>query len=95
MGKDLAGMQNRPAGEVFECKYAGLPGGCGETVHCKSCTIRKTVMATTKSGSPCFRVPAYMDLGDYLNRKSLRFLVSTQQVGEVVVLRIDDAEPTT
>jgi hypothetical protein len=33
-------------GEAMECGYARLPGGCGRTVHCETCTIRNAVTAT-------------------------------------------------
>ena len=88
--EDLSELQNHPpAGEVFECFYAKSSEGCGETVHCKSCTIRNTVLATATTGVTHTRVPAYMDLGSEVGEKSIRFFVSTQQVGEFVLLRVD------
>jgi len=30
-------------GELMGCRYAVLEGGCGDTVHCPECSIRKTV----------------------------------------------------
>ena len=92
-GKDQAELRQRPIGEVFQCANADLPGGCGETIHCKSCTIRNAILETARSGAPCLRVPAYMDLGDQIERRSVRFLISTRLAGEVVLLRIDDVEP--
>jgi PAS domain-containing protein len=86
-------VQGRLAGEVFSCKYSKLPGGCGQTVHCKTCTIRKTVAGTFESGRPSIRIPAYMDLGDIVDVKTTRFLISTEKVGSGVLLRIDDAQP--
>lgn len=91
--KEPGELLDRPLGEVFECAYANNPGGCGETVHCKSCTIRQTVMETASTGRPGVRVPAYMDLGDQIEHKSIRFLISTELAGEVVLLRIEEAEP--
>jgi PAS domain-containing protein len=88
---DLQDVVGRFGGEVFSCKYASLPDGCGETIHCKTCTIRNTVTSTFESGEPAFRVPAYMDLGDLTGIKSIRFIISTEKVGNFVLLRIDDA----
>ena len=90
--KGLAELQNLPVGEVFECAYAYLPGGCGEPVHCKSCTIRSAVLDTARSGRSCSRVPAYMDLGDQTGQRSVRYLISTELAGGVVLLRIDDVQ---
>ena len=33
-------------GEAMECLHAGLPGGCGRTIHCETCTIKNLVMRT-------------------------------------------------
>jgi hypothetical protein len=90
VGKELAQIQGRSGGEVFECMYAELPGGCGETIHCKSCTVRKAVTETAATGHARFKIPAYMDLGDLINNKSVHFLISTEKVGEMVLLRIDE-----
>lgn len=91
--KGLGEMQDRLGGEVFSCKYSQLPGGCGQTVHCKTCTIRITVTKTFESGRPYTRVPAYMDLGDYTGDRTIKFLISTEKVESVVFLRIDDVQP--
>lgn len=39
-------------GEAMECAYARLPQGCGNTVHCLTCTIRKAVEATAALRHP-------------------------------------------
>lgn len=93
VSKDLGEMQDRLGGEVFSCKYSRLPGGCGQTLHCKTCTIRITVTKTFESGKSYNRVPAYMDLGDYTGDKTIRFLISTEKIESVVFLRIDNAQP--
>lgn len=33
-------------GEAMECKYARLPEGCGQTIHCEACSIRRLVQKT-------------------------------------------------
>lgn len=86
-------LAGRLGGEVFECKHAKLPGGCGQTIHCKSCTIRQTVNRTHATGEPCTHVPAYMDLGDLVDSRRVRFLISTEKAGDVVLLRIDEVAP--
>lgn len=93
VSQDMSQIEGRLGGEVFECKYAKLPGGCGRTIHCKTCTIRKTVTKTHETGESCTRVPAYMDLGDIIDVTTIRFLISTEKVNDVVLLRIDDAQP--
>ena len=93
LSTEVNAIQGRLGGEVFECKYAKSPGGCGHTICCKTCTIRKTVMQTAETGESHFRVPAYMDLGDICDTRTVKFLISTEKVNDVVLLRIDDAQP--
>jgi hypothetical protein len=93
ISKDLSAIEGRLAGEVFECKCAKLPGGCGRTRHCKTCTIRRTVTKTAETGERCFRVPAFIDLADISKDMTIRFLISTEKVGDVVLLRIEEAQP--
>jgi len=93
ISEDLTGMQNSPpVGEVFECIYSKSSTGCGETLHCKSCTIRNTVLATVTTGINYERIPAYMDLDAEAGQKAVRFLISTQRIGEFVLLRIHDVK---
>jgi len=88
--KDPASVRGRYAGDAIECSYAHKGGGCGKTMHCRACTIRRTVLDTYASGKPFFRVPAYTDIAVFAESKPMRFLISTEKVGELVMLRIDD-----
>ncbi|RPH51479.1 MAG: PAS domain-containing protein [Desulfobacteraceae bacterium] len=90
LGKKPEEIDGYLGGDVFDCKYAGLPGGCGNTIHCKSCTIRNTVSATLQSGKSHVRVPAYPDLYHITCENKVRFLITTERVGNTVLLRIDE-----
>ena len=50
LGKKVEEIENFKGGDAMECAYARLPGGCGNTYHCKTCTIRNSVMETFKTG---------------------------------------------
>ncbi|MCJ7776462.1 MAG: hypothetical protein MUP08_08760, partial [Desulfobulbaceae bacterium] len=65
-------------------------GGCGNTVHCKSCTIRNTVTDTLQSGKSNIKVPAYPDLHHITGDNRIRFLITTERAAEAVLLRIDE-----
>jgi hypothetical protein len=84
--KDFVGFRG---GDVFECAYASLPGGCGETIHCEACTIRNTVMDTFKTGKSHLKTPAYLLQGIPDNYHEIQFEISTEKVKDVVLLRID------
>ena len=61
LGKTLPDLQGYKGGDVFECKYARRPEGCGQTIHCSGCTIRKTATDTFRTGQPHQRVPAFLE----------------------------------
>jgi hypothetical protein len=90
--KELPDIEGLQAGDVFECAYAIQPEGCGNTIHCSGCTIRMTVMETFRTGQSCLKVPAYLNrqMSDGVER--VHFLISTEKVADLVLLRIDAVE---
>ncbi len=90
LGKRPEEVEGQLGGDAFECRYAGLPGGCGKTIHCKTCTIRRTVTDTQQSGRSHIKVIAYPDLHHITGDKRIRFLISTEKIGNAVFLRIDE-----
>jgi len=87
--KSLSDIVGLKGGVVFECAFAKLPGGCGNTVHCDGCTIRKTVMDTFQTSKSHLRVPAGLTHGTANNYVEIQCLISTEKVKDVVLLRID------
>jgi PAS domain-containing protein len=94
LGKSAADIEGYYGGDVIECVYAKLPEGCGNTEHCKACTIRKTVTNTHLTGDPHFRVPAYQDIQTANGAREMRYTISTEKVGQFVLLRIDEVTST-
>ena len=88
--KKLDSIRGNKGGEVFECAYARLPEGCGNTIHCSGCAIRRTVMDSHATGEPHYRVPATLKPDSLDRNKDIALFISTEKVGEVVYLRIDD-----
>lgn len=84
------GIDHTLAGDLFECPNAMQAGGCGKSTHCKSCTIRSAILDTWQSGQARCRIPAYQDLAAFSKSKKAKFLISTEKVGDAVLLRIDD-----
>ncbi len=94
LGNPLAEAMGRFAGEVFECGCATLPEGCGRTVHCSGCAIRKTVMTTAKTGKRLRRVPASLRPAPDGEPQRTDMLIWTEKKGGVVFVRIDLIEPS-
>lgn len=90
LGKNLDTIENQLGGDVFECAYAKQPEGCGRTEHCKTCAIRNVLMDTLTQGRSYHRVPAFQKIRTPGGEKIMRFYISTERVGEQILLRIDD-----
>lgn len=87
--KTLPEIEGYRGGEVFECAYATLPEGCGNTVHCSGCAIRRSVMETLQTGKSLVKTPAYLNRGTLDNYQRTDFLISTEKISGLVLLRID------
>ncbi|MFZ5950356.1 MAG: hypothetical protein ACOYXC_06605 [Candidatus Rifleibacteriota bacterium] len=96
-GADLIGKKpemfiNSLGGEAFGCKHAAKPEGCGGTVHCRSCAMRRAVMETFATGESREKVAAYPDLHHLTGDNRIKFLISTEKTGDAVLMRIDEIE---
>lgn len=92
LAKELPKIRGYKGGDVMECAYSKRPGGCGNTEHCAACTIRNTVMDTHADGMSRIRHKAYQDIKTPDGEAKMRFLISTEKVGKVVLLRIDEMQ---
>ena len=50
LSEDAQSVLKKLGGIVFDCAYAQLPEGCGRTVHCSGCAIRRSVYHTYTTG---------------------------------------------
>lgn len=75
-------------GVVFECAYAQLPEGCGRTVHCSGCAIRRSVYHTWETGEHLNNVRATLYCGDPGAAENVSLLISTEKMGDVVLLMV-------
>ena len=82
-------IEGAQPGEVFECEYAMQPEGCGRTVHCSGCTIRKTITDTIETGTPHLRVQATLKKPEDSESCQVSLLISTEKSGGVVFLRVE------
>jgi hypothetical protein len=77
-------------GDVIQCVYSDLPGGCGKTIHCSGCTIRNSAEKTYETGQSLTNIKAYQILKTPAGTKHKIILISTEKVGDLVLLQIDD-----
>ena len=90
--RELPEIAGYRGGEVFECAYARLPEGCGKTVHCSGCTIRRTVFETYETGRSLLRVPATLYRNTQGDPEKIKLLISTERIDDLVLLRIDEMQ---
>lgn len=90
LGQELPEVQSKLGGEIIECKNAQLPGGCGNTIHCSGCTLRRLIEKTAETGKSYEKVPATLERQSRASLEDIKYLFSTEKVGEQVLLRIDD-----
>ena len=90
--QDLSSIEGKRGGDVFECAYARLPEGCGQTVHCSACAIRRAVTETYRTGVSQERVPASLREGASGKARPVELLISTERVGNHVLLRVDSLD---
>jgi PAS domain-containing protein len=87
--EELGGML---CGDVIGCQHSDKEGGCGRTVHCLSCTIRRSVAHTFETGEPCMEVSAFQDIGLLSGDTKVCFWISTEKKGDFVLLWIERIE---
>jgi hypothetical protein len=92
LGKKVSLIENFKGGNVFECIYASLPEGCGKTVHCSGCAVRRSVTYTYTTGKPLYKSSAYLRQYQSDSTKEQHYLISTEKVGDIVLLRIDEVK---
>jgi PAS domain-containing protein len=90
LGKELVPTEGYKRGVVFEYRFARLPEGCGNTMHCSACTIRRSVMETFAMGKSNARVPACLNQENSERSREVCLLISTEKVEDVVLLQIDE-----
>jgi len=92
-GQDPAALEGLLGGDALECRHAREPGGCGRTVHCRSCAIRGSINETFATGRALHRVPAYPDVNRIPSGARPLFLISTERLGPSVLLKIEPIPP--
>lgn len=86
-------VRGRFQGEVFDCWNATLPGGCGCSVLCSACVVRRAVLDTYDSGTSLLGVPVVLKVRENGKGKELKFALTTEKVGDRVLVRVHPGGP--
>ena len=79
IGNEFPDSGQRLLGEAFECEYSRLPGGCGKTVHCSGCTIRRCFTETYTTGKSLRKVKAFLKK----DSQKINLFISTEKIGQL------------
>ncbi len=90
LGKEFPSLGEFKGGGVIDCVHSSADEGCGGAVLCRSRVISRAVAETYETGRACVGRPAYPDARGGLNGGSARLRISTEKVGDCVVLRVDE-----
>jgi PAS domain-containing protein len=96
LGKTRHDVVGYFGGDVLECANAELPGGCGHTVHCLGCELRRSVTRTAATGVSVDHQLAFIRGRQPVNgtpRTDRAVTISTEKIGGLVLLRLDQAAP--
>lgn len=85
-GKPEREIVGKYGGNALECVYSRLPGGCGKTVHCETCAIRRAVQQALETGKPQMRIPVHIQRED--GEVSLKF--SVVKIGALIRIMIEE-----
>jgi PAS domain-containing protein len=91
LGRDRAELAGLLTGEALACAHARLPGGCGKTVHCRECTIRRGVDRVAQTGVAIEGAPAYLETD--AGRAELR--ISVRALDGLVKVVVEELVPPT
>jgi MOSC domain-containing protein YiiM len=89
---DASQVKGLKCGDVFGCIHARKAEGCGKTSSCINCVMFDAIKYTQKTGLPRVRVPAYPDFNCTNKDKKIQYYVSSEKIGEIVVLILEDVE---
>lgn len=86
---EIAGGQL--GGDVFNCKYANLPGGCGKTEFCEDCEIRKIVEKTANNGKS-YNEDVMLYISKDGKQLKTKMNVSTRVIEGQIFLQVNDMD---
>jgi PAS domain-containing protein len=91
IGADRKATIGLASGEAFACVRSRLPEGCGRTVHCRECAVRRSVEKVARTGRALDNVAAYLDVA--AGRIDLRISARPAKAGIVQVKIIEMGKP--
>lgn len=84
----LGDVDKNKIGQILGCVHSEEPDGCGATVHCQGCVIRKSILSTDLTGKPC-REKACDDKQFHLGNRTATMVITTEKLGNRILLKLE------
>ena len=91
LNRPLVEIVGKLGGDAFGCIHAKEVGGCGHTIHCESCAIRRSFTQTFDTGEKIVAI-AYPDIELDKEIQTPCFHITTEKMDNLVLLCITDIE---
>jgi len=86
--KDLAEIEGCRGGQVFDCVHSFTEAGCGMDENCEDCKIKNAVLDTFASGQSHANIQTVLDIKKQEETMPYAMVVSTEKVGEFVLITV-------
>ena len=86
--KDLIEIDGYRGGQVFDCIHSFTEAGCGLDENCEDCKIKNAVVDTFASGQSHTNVQTVLDIKKQEEIAPYAMVISTEKVGEFVLINI-------
>lgn len=90
LGKSSAKLIGLSLGETFHCENVFDKTLCGQSENCPTCELRAQIVATHASGSGQRNKPVLIKVKEESSTYSLRVGISSEKMGNSILLRIDE-----
>jgi PAS domain-containing protein len=87
-GREAAELEGLRFGDALVCKRSRLPEGCGHTVHCRDCTVRRMVAEVGRTRLARWRVPTVLESAK--GRVEICVTIRPAE-GDLVLVEVDEA----
>lgn len=90
--KDLSQIEGHSGGQVFDCVNAFTEAGCGKDINCEDCKIKNSIVDTLISGKSFNGVYSVLEVKKNNSILPYNLQVSTEKIGDLALIRIDQYE---
>jgi PAS domain len=89
LGRETGETHTPLFGKVFDCVHSRSAEGCGRTIHCSGCVIRRSVTMTFNTGESQVLVPATLSLASLDQISEAVTAITTVKIGGLVLLHME------